>query len=196
MLAASLGFGALLASAPALPPVTPGWIGAALLLVLAAAVRFYWERKARASGDDPATEERAAWQVMVGASVTCGHLAASLASGADLHVGGSPASGDNWLLGLAAFVGWFIIRPRQRSRDERDREMAALGHRVAFWTAMAVLTAAALLLGFGQVLIGRDMLNFVMGNWMIVILQLLIVANFTGRLVGYWLANRPAAADA
>jgi hypothetical protein len=194
-LAASLGFGGLLASAPAGLPA--GWIGAALLLALAGAVRVHWERKARAAGDDPGAEERAAWQVVVGVGVTCGHLAAALASGVDLHIGaGSPHAGDNWLLGAAAFVGWFIVRPRERWKDERDREIAALGHRAAFWATMALLLGAALLLGFGQVLIGRDMLNFNMANWMLVILQAVIVANFAARLVGYWLANRPATDDA
>jgi hypothetical protein len=193
-LAAALGLGALLAQAPW--PV--GWLGAAVLLGVAVVTRIRWERRARATGDDPGAEERAAWQMMAGLSVTCGHLAAALMSGRDLHVGsGNALAGDNWLLGAAAFAAWFIVRPRLRLRDERDREIAALGHKAAFWATLAILLAAALLLGFGQVLIGRDMLNFNMGNWMLVILQAVIIANFTARLVGYWLVNRPMAdADA
>lgn len=196
-LAASFGFGVLLASAPAALPVKPGWFGAAVLLGLAVVVRIRWERQARAAGDDPAAEERAAWQVMIGTAVACGHLATALASGVDLHIGsGSSLAGDNWILAMAVLASWFVIRPQDRRRDERDREIAALGHHAAFWTTVVVLIGAALLLGFGQVLIGRDMLNFVMGNWMIVILELIIIANFTARLVGYWLANRPADSDA
>ena len=192
VLAISLGFGAFLAWPVFDWPVRPGWIGAAVLLLAAVAVRRYWNARRLAAGDDPGARERESWHSMAAFGLLSGHLTAALLQGVDLHVGqGNTLALDNWTLLAAAVVGWVIVRPPRMEKDERDREMAARGAHVGHAILTVLLIALSLTLGFAPPPVLERLSPFVLGNLLLVLIMLGGLAKHATQLVGYWAAARP-----
>jgi len=186
----SLAFGALLAAADW--PFPAGALGAATVVVGAVVSRRVWDQRRKAERSVPGWREVAAWHALIGWGVVCGQLAMALARGVDLHIGQDDRLAfDNWLLGVAAVVAWLVVRPRDRTRDERDREIDALGARVGFWTLLGLLAVASPLIGLAPVAIQERLTPFVIGNILIVLLLLGALAYSTAQLVGYWIDARP-----
>jgi hypothetical protein len=187
----SLAFGAVLA-APLPWPVLPGAIGAVVLLAAAIVSKIVWEKRRRGDLDAPGWREIGAWHAVIGWGVVCGQLAMSLLRGVDLHLGsGNTLAIDNWTLGLAGIVAWLIIRPRDRTRDERDAEMDRIGTRTGYWTLTGALIVASVAMGFAPVAVQERLTPFVIGNILIVLVLLGGLAYATGQLVGYWRAALP-----
>ncbi|WP_428152395.1 hypothetical protein [Brevundimonas sp.] len=177
-------------------PVAPGWIGTGVLILSAAATRAHWDRRRKDAGDEPGPYERLAWHSMASMAVLSSHLTASLATGLDIHVGrGNSLATDNWTLVLGAAVSWALLRPRAMQRDERDREMAARGAHVGFRTLIALLLVLLLVLGFAPVVVTETLTPFVIGNLLVVLIQVGLLASFVAQLTGYWAAARPGHAD-
>lgn len=192
VLAGSLAFGGFLAWTWASWPIQPGWIGAALVVVIAFLVRRHWRKRRLAGGDDPGARERQAWHAMAGTGVVCGHLIASLATGLDLHLGsGNTLAVDNWILLAGVALGWLVLRPREMDRDERDREMANRGARAGFAAMIGLLIALLLILGFAPVRALDQLDPFTLGNVLVVVILLALLARHTAQLAGYWQASRP-----
>lgn len=192
MLAISLAFGAFLAWPLFAWPVRPGWIGAAVLLVVSAVVRFHWDARRRATGDEPGARERQSWHAMAAFGVLCGHMMAALMQGVDLHVGqGNTLALDNWTLLAAAAIGWGIVRAPRMEKDERDQEMEARGARVGHATLTALLIVLLLTLGFGPPSVLERLQPFVLGNVLVVLILLAALAKHATQLGGYWAAARP-----
>lgn len=191
-----LCFGSGLAWTWAAWPIAPGWIGAGVLILSAAAARRHWDRRCNDVGDEPGPYERLAWHSTAALAILSSHLTASLATGLDIHVGrGNSLATDNWTLVLGAAVGWALMRPRAMQRDERDREMAARGAHVGFRTLISLLIGLLLVLGFAPVVITETITPFVIGNLLMVIIQFGLLAGFIAQLIGYWAAARPDNAD-
>ncbi|MBJ7447800.1 MAG: hypothetical protein JHC81_09720 [Brevundimonas sp.] len=196
VLAASLGFGGLLAWTWASWPVAPGWIGAGVLIVSAALIRRYWDRRRNDAGDEPGPYERLAWHTMVSMAVLASHLMASLATGLDLHVGqGNTLATDNWTLILAAAIGWLLMRPRSMQRDERDKEMASRGAHAGFRTLIGLLIILLSTLGFAPIGVTETLTPFVIGNLLVVVILIGVLAGCLAQLIGYWNAARPERID-
>ncbi|WP_428156520.1 hypothetical protein [Brevundimonas sp.] len=196
VLVVCLCFGFGLAWTWAAWPIAPGWIGAGVLILSAAAARRHWDRRRNAAGDEPGPYERLAWHSMAAMAVLSSHLTASLATGLDIHVGqGNSLATDNWTLILGAAVGWILMRPRAMQRDERDREMAAQGAHVGLRTLIALLIVLLVTLGFAPVAMTELLTPFVIGNLLVVIIQFGLLAGFVAQLIGYWEAARPDHAD-
>lgn len=196
VLAASLGFGGLLAWTWAVWSIAPGWVGAGVLIVSAVLARWHWDRRRDDVGDEPGPHERLAWHTMVSMAVLASHLAASLATGLDIHVGqGNTLATDNWTLILGAAIGWVLMRPRAMQRDERDREMAAYGAHAGFRTLVGLLIMLLLTLGFAPVAVTETLTPFVIGNLLVVVILLGVLAGCLTQLVGYWNATRPERVD-
>lgn len=191
----SLGLGAVLA-APLPWPFAPGALGAAVLLAAAVVSKRSWEKRRRSDLDAPGWREIGAWHSVIGWGVVCGQLAMSLLRGVDLHLGsGNTLAIDNWTLGAAAVIAWLIIRPRDRTRDERDTEMANLGARTGYWALTLSLVVASVGMGFAPVAVQERLTPFVIGNILIVLILLGGLAYATAQLVGYWAAARPVPDD-
>lgn len=192
VLAISLAFGAFLAWPLFAWPVRPGWIGAAVLLLVALAVRRHWDARRLAAGDDPGARERQSWHAMAALGVLSGHMIAALMQQGDLHVGrGNTLALDNWTLLAAAAVGWVIVRPTRMDRDERDREMAARGAHVGYATLTVLLIGLSLILGFAPPPVQERLPPFVLGNVLIVLIMLAALVKHGVQLVAYWAAARP-----
>tara|TARA_R110002124_G_scaffold179280_2_gene346939 strand:- start:629 stop:1243 length:615 start_codon:yes stop_codon:yes gene_type:complete len=192
VLAISLGFGAFLALPLFAWPVRPGWIGAAVLLLAALVVRWHWNARRLAAGDDPGARERESWHSMAAFALLSGHLSAALMQGVDLHVGhGNTLALDNWTLLAAAVVSWIIVRPPRMEKDERDREMAARGAHVGHATLTALLIVLSLTLGFAPPPVLERLSPFVLGNLLLVLIMLAGLTKHATQLVGYWAAARP-----
>jgi hypothetical protein len=192
VLVISLAFGAFLAWPLFVWPVRPGWIGAAVLLLAAVAVRRHWDARRRNVGDDPGARERQSWHLMAAFGVLSGHLIASLLQQVDLRLGaGSTLALDNWTLLVAAALGWVIVRPSRMEKDERDREMAARGAQSGHATLIALLVALALTLGFAPARVLDRLHPFALGNLLVALLMLAALVNHATRLVGYWAVARP-----
>lgn len=193
---ASLAFGGLLAWTWASWPIAPGWVGAGLLIASAVLARRHWDRRRNDEGDEPGPYERLAWHTMVSMAVLASHLAASLATGLDIHMGqGNTLATDNWTLILGAAIGWVLMRPRAMQRDERDREMAAYGAHAGFRTLVGLLIMLLLTLGFAPVAVTETLTPFVIGNLLVVVILLGVLAGCLTQLVGYWNATRPERVD-
>lgn len=189
----SLGLGAGLA-APLPWPFPPGLLGGLALLVAAGVSRRVWERRRAAELDAPSWREIGAWHSVVGWGVVCGQLAMSLLRGVDLHLGaGNTLAIDNWCLGAAAVIAWLILRPRDRTRDERDAEIDGLGARTGYWALTLSLVIASVAMGFAPVAVQERLTPFVIGNILIVLVLVGGLAWATAQLVGYWAASRPPA---
>lgn len=196
VLAASLGFGGLLAWTWASWAIAPGWVGGGLLITSAALARWHWNRRQVETGDEPGPYERLAWHTMVSVAVLASHLIASLATGLDIHVGqGNSLATDNWTLVVGAAIGWVLMRPKSMQRDERDKEMAARGAHAGFRTLAGLLIALLLTLGFAPVVVTETLTPFVIGNLLVVVILLGILAGCLTRLIGYWNAARPGRVD-
>lgn len=196
VLAVALGFGAMLAWTWAFWPIAPGWIGAGVLIASAALIRRHWDRRRDDAGDEPGPYERLAWHTMVSMAVLASHLMASLATGLDIHVGqGNTLATDNWTLIVGATIGWLLMRPRAMQRDERDREMAARGAHAGFRTLVGLLIMLLLTLGFAPVAVTETLTPFVIGNLLVVVILLGVLARCLTQLVGYWNATRPERVD-
>lgn len=194
-LVGSLGLGAGLA-APLPWPFPPGILGGLALLAGAGISKLMWETRRAAEMDTPSWREIGAWHSVVGWGVVCGQLVGSLLRGVDLHVGaGNTLAIDNWCLAAAAIGAWLILRPRDRTRDERDREMDSLGARTGFWTLTLLLVLASLGIGFAPEAAQARLTPFVIGNILIVLVLVGGLAWATGQLVGYWAASRPVRDD-
>lgn len=195
----SLGLGAVLAAPVPWPlpaGLPPGVIGAALLIAAAVVSKRVWDRRGRGGLDVPGWREIGAWHAVIGWGVVCGQLAMALLRGIDLHLGqGNTLAIDNWILGAAGIVAWLIIRPRDRTRDERDAQMANLGAHVGFWALTILLAAASLGMGFAPVVVQERLTPFVIGNILIVLILLGGLAYATAQLVGYWADARPGSGD-
>lgn len=190
----SLAFGALLAAADW--PFPAGAIGAAAIVAGAVLSRRFWDRRRRAERPVPGWREVAAWHSLIGWGVVCGQLAMSVLRGVDLHLGqGNSLALDNWLLGLAAVAAWLIVRPRDRTRDERDREIDALGARVGFWSLFALILIASAVLGFVPRGWQDHLTPFVIGNALIVLLLLGALAYSAAQLIAYWRDARATDGD-
>ena len=192
VLAISLVFGAFLAWPLFAWPVRPGWIGAAVLLLVAVAVRRHWDSRRLMAGDDPGARERQSWHLMAAYGVLCGHMIAALMQQVDLHVGrGNTLALDNWTLLAAAAIGWVIVRAPRMEKDERDREMAARGAHVGYATLTVLLVVLLFTLGFAPPPVLERLPPFVLGNLLVVLLLLAALAKHMTQLVGYWAAARP-----
>lgn len=192
VLAISMAFGAFLAWPLFVWPVRPGWIGAAVLLGVAFAVRRHWDARRLTAGDDPGARERQSWHAMAAFAVLSGHMVAGLMQDVDLHVGrGNTLALDNWTLLAAAAVGWVIVRPARMEKDERDREMAARGAHVGHAALTVLLIGLALTLGFASPPVLERLDPFALGNLLVVLILLAALAKHATQLVGYWAATRP-----
>ena len=133
---------------------------------------------------------------MVSMAVLASHLAVSMATGLDIHVGqGNTLATDNWTLILGAAIGWVLMRPRAMQRDERDREMAARGAHAGFRTLVGLLIILLLMLGFAPVAVTETLTPFVIGNLLVVVILLGVLAGCLTQLIGYWNATRPERVD-
>lgn len=191
-----LGFGGLLAWSWSFWPIWPGAIGGTLLVLTAVFVRWRWDRRRASGEDEPGPYERRAWHSMASMAVLSGHLGVALCLGLDIHVGrGNSLAIDDWFLVLGAVVGWLVMRPRSMLRDERDREMADRGAHVGFRLLIGLLIGLLLLLGFAPVRVTEHLTPFVLGNMLVVAIQLGLLGAYTVQLVGYRAASRPEAVD-
>lgn len=196
VLAVSLAFGAFLAWPLFTWPVRPGWIGGAVLLLVAVAVRRHWDVRRLKAGDDPAARERQSWHAVAAFGVLSGHLIAALMQEVDLHVGqGNTLALDNWTLLAAAAIGWIIVRAPRMEKDERDREIAARGAHVGHATLVALVIALLLTLGFATPPVLERLQPFVLGNLLVVLILLSALARHMTQLIGYWAASRPGDVD-
>ena len=173
----------------------PVWLapGAAVGMIAGAMVsRRTLARRRAAGGAGPGWRETAAWHSVLGWGVVCGQLAGALWRGDDLHLGqGNSLAIDNWMLGGAAVAAWLIVRPADRTRDERDAQIDYLGARVGFWSLFALLVIASAALGFAPAAWQGRLTPFVIGNLLIVLLLLGALAYSTAQLIGYWADARP-----
>lgn len=191
VLAVSLAFGAILAWPLFAWPVRPGWIGAAVLLLVAVGVRRHWDARGRMAGDDPGARERQSWHALAALGVLSGHLIAALMQEVDLHVGrGNTLALDNWTLLAAAAIGWLIVRAPRMVKDERDREIAGRGAHVGYAALTALLVVLLLTLGFAPPPVVERLQPFVLGNVLVVLILLAALAKHATQLLGYW-ATRP-----
>ncbi|MDY6924917.1 MAG: hypothetical protein SWI22_13285 [Pseudomonadota bacterium] len=191
VLAISLAFGAFLAWPLFVWPVRPGWIGAAVLVLVAVGVRRHWDARGRTAGDDPGARERQSWHAVAALGVLSGHLIAALTQQVDLHVGrGNTLALDNWTLLAAAALGWLIVRAPRMVKDERDREIAGRGAQVGHATLTALLVVLLLTLGFAPPPVVERLQPFVLGNVLVVLILLAALAKHATQLLGYW-ATRP-----
>lgn len=196
VLAVSLTFGGFLAWSWAAWPIRAGWIGAALIVAIAFLVRRRWRQRRLATGDDPGARERQSWHAMAGTGMVCGHLIASLATGLDLHLGsGNTLAVDNWTLLAGVGLAWLALRPRLMDRDERDREMANQGARAGFAAMTGLLITLLLTLGFAPPPVLDQLDPFMLGNVLVVVILLALLARYAAQLVGYWQASRPGPDD-
>lgn len=185
--AASLLLGVALANWPASLPLRPGVLGAALLVGAALWMRRHWARRRAQVGDDPSAAERRLWLYLVGSGVIVGFVACVLLTpGSEVHRANGDTGGlDSWLMLGGAAVAWWILAEPDDARDERDREIAAYGDRVGYWTLVLLLMVFLLALGFAP---REQMQRFT--HWLIAntLLNLIMVAGlvqYVAQLVRY-----------
>ena len=196
VLIAGLGLGAALAWSWSVWPFLPGILGAAVIIFSAGVARRVWNRAGAVGSEEPGPYERRAWHSMASISVVSSHLAVSLCSGLDLHVGqGNSLAVDNWLLLLGAAIGWLILRPQSMDRDERDADMANRGAHVGYRVLVGLLIVLLLVLGFAPFPATEALTLFVLGNLLVVLILISGLAAFAVQLAGYWAASRPEATD-
>jgi len=132
-------------------PMRPGYLGVALMLVSAIAVRRHWRRLDSDSG--PGSPERELWHGLATTALIAGHLVLSLwlaGPGMALHsVQVHAMAVDNWTLVLGAILSFRIARDPEPRSDERDTYFATRAIRCAYGTLIAELCLVILILGFG-----------------------------------------------
>ncbi len=133
---------------------------------------------------------------MAGIALLCGHLIGSLATGLDLHVGGdNTLAMDNWTLVGGVVIAWLALRPRRMDHDERDRDIANRGARAGFATMVILQVALLTGLAFAPPRLIDRIDPFAIGNALVVVILIGLIARYAAQLVGYWQASRPEADD-
>ena len=109
-----------------------------------------------------------------------------------LSTGGTAVVPRAWggLWGGAA-AAWLIVRAPVMEKDERDREMANRGVRVGYGTLIGLVVVLLLTLGFAPPHMAGRLEPFVLGNVLVVVILLAVMADQATRLIGYWSAALP-----
>jgi hypothetical protein len=150
VLSGCLALGALLATWGDRLPIRPGVVSAALLISGALWIRRHWARRKQVAGDDPSSAERNLWLYLVGTALIVGYvLVVLMTPGSEVHRQTGDTGGfDSWLMLGGMGIAWYLLHQRGVSRDERDRDIAALGDRVGYWALCSLLIVFLLALGF------------------------------------------------
>ncbi|GMV29078.1 MAG: hypothetical protein AMXMBFR59_12030 [Rhodanobacteraceae bacterium] len=133
-------------------PFPEGWIGVALMLAAAFAMRHHWSRRAETRGDEPGEPEREVWHGLASTSLIGAQIATSLyLAGPALALHSSAAhhlGRTTWTLIGGAVISWFILHRREVQRDERDLAIVAGAHRISGHVLAVLIVGLAVTLGF------------------------------------------------
>jgi hypothetical protein len=173
-------------------PVRPGYLGVALMLVSAMAVRRHWRNLDADS--EPGSPERELWHCLATTALIAGHLVSSLwlaGPGMTLHsVAVHAMAIDNWTLVLGALLSFRIARDPEPRSDERDTLFAARSVRAAYATLIGELCMVILILGFGAEL-GLPVLSLpLVAHVLIVCLMVASMVRCAVQLAAYARARR------
>jgi hypothetical protein len=133
-------------------PFPEGWVGVALMLAAAFAMRRHWDRRAETRGDEPGEPEREVWHGLASTSLIGAQIATTLylaGPALALHSDAAHHLGrTTWTLIGGAVASWFILHRREVQRDERDRAIVADANRISGHVLAVLIVALAVLLGF------------------------------------------------
>lgn len=188
-----LGFGFAL-SVPEIPFFFQrGLVGAGLLVGAAVAARFFWDRKARLTGDDPPPFERQAWAVFAGTAMIVGFVAAVLMRpGSEVHLRTGDTGGPaTWTMVGGLILAGYILKTRDHLRDERDLAIAIRSERVGYCVCVVLVVALSFFLGFAPPPWRARMTHWLIGNLLIELLSVTFLFQNGALLWGYWRETLP-----
>lgn len=191
----SLGFGVALAI-PEIPFfLQRGVVGAGLLVVGAVAARFFWDRKARTTGDDPSSFERQAWVIFAGTAMIVGFVAVILMTpGSEVHRRtGDTGGAATWTMVGGLILGGYILKSRENLRDERDQAIAVRAERAGYTVCTVLVVALSLYLAFAPPPWRERMTHWLIGNILIELLSVTYLFQNGALLWGYWREAHPQA---
>lgn len=133
-------------------PFPAGWVGVALMLGAAIAMRHHWNLRAETRGDEPGEPEREVWHGLASTSLIGAQIATSLyfaGPALALHSAAAHHLGrTTWTLIGGAVVSWFILHRREVQRDERDLAIVASANRISGHVLVALIISLAVTFGF------------------------------------------------
>jgi hypothetical protein len=133
-------------------PFPESYVGVALMLAAAFAMRRHWDHRAATRGDDPGEPEREVWHGLASTSLIGAQLATMLylvGPSLALHSDAAHRLGrTTWILIGGAIASWYVLHRREVARDERDRAIVADANRISGHVLAALVVALAVLLGF------------------------------------------------
>jgi hypothetical protein len=187
VLAACLGFGALLASWGSGLPLRPGVVAAVLLIGSALWMRRHWAKRKQLAGDDPSAAERNLWVYLAGTAIIVGYvLVVLMTPGSEVHRNTGDTGGfDSWLMLGGAAIAWFMLYERGAPRDERDRANAAFGDRVGYWALVSLLMVFLLALGFAPRDLMQRFTHWLIANSLLCLIMLASLVQYVAQLIRY-----------
>ncbi|MGH8106453.1 MAG: hypothetical protein ACREO2_09035 [Arenimonas sp.] len=194
---ASLAFGALLSLNSLHLPIRQGYIGAILMIALAAWVRSYWGRRAVVAGDEPSAAERNVWLWMVGTALIAGFVIAVLFQpGSEVHTHTGDTGGFNsWIILGGVLIAYVILRNPDVQRDERDIAISNLGTKAGYIALIVLLIVFLLSLGFAPHDLTQRFTHWLIANALVTLILLSCLVQYVAQLICYWLDMRNLRAD-
>lgn len=133
-------------------PFPESYVGVALMLAAAVAMRHHWTQRAATHGDEPGEPEREVWHGLASTSLIGAQIATTLylaGPGLVLHSAAAHHLGrTTWTLIGGAIASWFILHRREVQRDERDRAIVADANRLSGHVLAILIVIVAVTLGF------------------------------------------------
>lgn len=163
-----------------------GWVGAAILLGWAITARQRWMRL-KTQWAEPSGPERVVWHRLASAAIAGGHLLTALTyPQIELRLGsGNWLAIDSWIILAAIIASALLFRGDNRDRDERDRNIAAMGLRVSYITLVAQLLILSFILGFAPYDLVSTLSLFFIANLLIALIVMSTLANYIAQLLVY-----------
>lgn len=190
-----LGFGVALAT-PEIPFFFQrGLVGAGLTVAGAVVARYFWDRKARTTGDDPSSFERQAWVIFGGTAMIVGFVFVVLMTpGSEIHRRSGDTGGyATWLMVGGLVLASYLLKNKENIRDERDLAIAIRAERAGYTVCMALVAALSLFLGFAPPPMRERMTHWLIGNILIQLLSITFLFQNGALLWGYWRESHPPA---
>jgi hypothetical protein len=133
-------------------PFPESYVGVALMLAAAFAMRRHWDHRAATRGDDPGEPEREVWHGLASTSLIGAQLATMLylvGPSLALHSDAAHRLGrTTWILIGGAIASWYVLHRREVARDERDRAIVADANRISGHVLAALVVHALQLWGY------------------------------------------------
>ena len=178
-------------------PFPAGWVGVALMLGAAIAMRHHWNLRAETRGDEPGEPEREVWHGLASTSLIGAQIATSLyfaGPALALHSAAAHHLGrTTWTLIGGAVLSWYLLHRREPLEDERDLAIQSRAQKTAATVLAVLIITVSVTLAFNPPERLAPLSYAFIAN---VLMLLLVISSLVRHAVELWSYQRDAGSAA